>query len=411
MAEACEEAGFLSTGITIGLVVGVLLVGILIGYIIGRRKALLAALKKAGEKMRNQAMKQELKKMMDSKGAGEEEQEEEDEDEKAKEEAKQLLEEFLNRATAPGLDDHPSAFVNPILMLQIKKKKEDIRREKMYEKLLAAQNFEEGYIEGLNPEERTKLAESLLEQEGGKVSGGVGSVEGVVRRWGATVNSTRILVDAGASFVPGQDKQLDDASVEEKLSIEVRDKMKQIDTHLNKHYDVDVTREDRIKQQNKRSGDGKRLKDALTVANETKNIPFQAAHEVLTFDERRDFAQRGRARVGPPQDHANEKGGGKVRRASAAGNALALEQAMQDAKAQEMRDKEALTTLQGGGDGMTPPPSPPVSPPATFPYGEYRTHRRVLRMMSEFGGLSGTSSSDDSDESSPRAYRDALDSL
>ena len=347
----CDAAGFLPTGVTLGIVAAALVVGILIGYLGGRRKAILEALKKAIEAAKASAAERELKKMK-ADGAGQDDKEEEEEDEAKKEEAQQLLEEFLNRSSAPGMDDHPQAFINPILMLQIKKKKEEVRRDKMYEKLLASQNFEEGYLEGLTPEERRAKAEELLAEGtgGGALSGGVGSVEGVVRRWGANTNSTRILVDAGATLVPGKGSAADDASQEEKLVIEVRDKLKQIDQHLNKHLEIDVAREDRAKAANKRSNDGKRLKDALTVANETRSTPFQQSHEVMTFDERRDFAQRGRARVAPPQDHAGQSGGVRSaaggRRASAAGNALALDAAIQEAKALERKDAEALQGMQ-----------------------------------------------------------------
>jgi len=336
--------------VVIGIVAGVWIMGLLMGYAFGRRKALLAALKKAMDKMKSSGAQKELKKM--DAGAGEDDKEEEEDEELKKQEAKQLLEQFLNRSAAPGMDDHPQAFINPILMLQIKKKKEEVRKEKMYEQVLANQEFEAGYLDSLTPEERRKLAEKLINESGATaVVGGVGSVAGVERRWGATVNSTRILVDAGASLVPGKGKVEDDASAEEKLMLEVRDKMKQIDTHLNKHYEIDVVRDEAAKARNKRSGDGKRLKDALTVANETKNRPFQMSHEVMTFDERRDFAQRGRARVAPPQDHAGQSGGVRSaaggRRASAAGNALALDAAMQEAKEQERKDREALKGMGG----------------------------------------------------------------
>jgi hypothetical protein len=334
---------------------GVLVVGMLLGFACGRRKALAEALKKAMDKMKASRADKEMKKMMDA-GAGQDDKEEEEDEEAKKQEAKQLLEQFLNRSAAPGMDDHPQAFINPILMLQIKKKKEEVQRDKMYEKLLASQEFEEGYLESLSLAEWRAKAEELLAAEGGSastLSGGVGSVPGVERRWGANVNSTRILVDAGATFVLGKGKVEDAASLDEKLMLEVRDKMKQIDTHLNKHYEIDVVRDEAAKARNKRSGDGKRLKDALTVANETKNRPFQMSHEVMTFDERRDFAQRGRARVAPPQDHAGQSGGVRSaaggRRASAAGNALALDAAMQEAKEQERKDREALQAVQGGG--------------------------------------------------------------
>ena len=77
----------------------------------------------------------------------------------------------------------------------------------------------------------------------------------------------------------------------------------------------------------------------VTVANDTKHTPFSHAHEVLTFDETRDFAQRGRARVAPPQDHAQKKEGVRaVGRRSSVGNAFAIKNELAKAAEQERAD-------------------------------------------------------------------------
>ena len=183
---------------------------------------------------------------MESAGAGEEDEAEpeEDDDKKAKEEAQEVLEEFLSRDAAPGLDDHPESFVNPIIMLQIRLAKEEARRRKALEALIKAQEYDEGYWESLSPEEQQSIEKKLLETNAGPVSGGVGSVGGMQRRWGATVNSTRILTDNGASFAPGQKNLADLMDLQEKAAFELREKWKQIDQHLEKVHEIDVSRAD-----------------------------------------------------------------------------------------------------------------------------------------------------------------------
>ena len=327
----CLSSGFLQAGLTIGLVVGVFFLGLMFGYVAGKRKAILAALKRASERT----------KLVSIAGASQTENDDEAEEEepKTKEDAvNELLDEFMDRSNLPGLDDHPGVYVNPIMMLHIRRKKEELRKEMMFEKLLLAQNFEDGYLDKLSPQERRKLDEELLDAEGGVISGGVGSVDGYTRKWGAALNSAKILAMSGASFAPGN-KALDDLlGAEEKAAIEIRDKLKQIEGHLSKHEEIDVGRLDMGKIQ-KRKSDGKRLKDALTVANETKNQPFTLTKDYLSFDERRDFAQRGRARVAPPQDH-EVKGSKAVRgvgRRSSVGNINAMNEALAEAKAAEAK--------------------------------------------------------------------------
>jgi hypothetical protein len=352
------------TPVTMALAGGLFALGLLIGYAWGKRKAIMDMIKKALNKA---AMAKELKAAMSNQDDDKED--EEDEEKERENELNDMLNEFFSKQSAPGLDDHPQAVINPIMMLQIRKKKEEVRREMMYEKLLAAQNYDDGYLESLTPQQRSELAESLLQAEGGgrSMTGGVGSVEGKVRKWGATVNSTRILVDAGASFVPGANASDNQLNVEEKLSMDLRDKLKQIDTFLVKHHEVDVDKVAAATAK-KRTKDGGRLKDALTVANETKHSPFTASHEFLTFDETRDFAQRGRARVAPPMDHKAPGGGdGGVQRGgrrSSVGNAFALDAAMKEAKEASLQEKAAFDSLKA--DGFEPgslPPSPPGTPP------------------------------------------------
>ena len=136
--------------------------------------------------------------------------------------------------------------------------------------------------------------------------------------------------------------------------MEIRDKLKQIDQHLSKHHEIDTSRVENVKARKRRS-DGKRLKDALTVANETKNAPFNATEEVLTFDERREFAQRGRSRVQPPLDHAptiagaGARGMGGGRRASV-GNAAAMQAALKEAEGHHQAQHKGSVLVQKGDD-------------------------------------------------------------
>ena len=118
--------------------------------------------------------------------------------------------------------------------LQIRTSKEEARRRKALDALIKAQEYDEGYWEGLSPEEQQSIEKQLLESNAGPVSGGVGSVGGVQRRWGATVNSTRILTDNGASFAPGQKNLADLMDLQEKAAFELRERWKQIDQHLEK---------------------------------------------------------------------------------------------------------------------------------------------------------------------------------
>lgn len=288
-----------------GIVVGALILGWFLGYASAKWKSLLATLKKSADQAKKDRALSAAKAKMESAGAGEDEAEqEEDEEKKAKEEAQEVLEEFLSRDAAPGLDDHPDSFVNPIIMLQIKLAKEEVRRRKALDALIKAQEYDEGYWESLSPEEQAAIERKLLESTTGPVSGGVGSVGGMSRRWGSAVNSTRILVDNGASFAPGQKNLADLMDLQEKAALELREKWKQIDQHLEKVHEIDVARVDRAGQQNKRAADGSRIKDALTVAKETQQMPFEYVRQALTYEERRDMAQRGRSRVAPPLDHA-----------------------------------------------------------------------------------------------------------
>ena len=151
-----------------GIVVGALILGWFLGYASAKWKSLLATLKKSADQAKKDRALSAAKAKMESAGAGEDEAEqEEDEEKKAKEEAQEVLEEFLSRDAAPGLDDHPDSFVNPIIMLQIKLAKEEVRRRKALDALIKAQEYDEGYWESLSPEEQAAIERKLLESTTG----------------------------------------------------------------------------------------------------------------------------------------------------------------------------------------------------------------------------------------------------
>jgi len=305
--EICEEAGFTESGLSIGVAVALGVVGFILGWAFGKRKELLKMLKSL-------QMKRDMKAAAKAavSGAGDQQQEEDDdrdEDEKAKE----VMDDFLNRDAVPGLDDHPDTHVNRIMIYQVKQMKEQRRAEKALQDLLAAQNFEPGYLESLSKEERKKIEDSLIKDSGGvKSGGGVGSVAGLTRRWGSNVNATRILVNEGMRMA--EQRSASDMSAEAKASQELREKMRNIDKHLATELEIDVSRE--LDAAKRRSGQGLRASNALEAANATKVLPFKDMHEVLRFDERHDFARRGRSRVAPPLDHGGASLESRIARSS-----------------------------------------------------------------------------------------------
>ena len=100
-----------------------------------------------------------MMKEMKAKVEGGQDSQEDEEDDAAKpeDELKEILEEFLTSDALPGLDDHHDSTINPLMMYQIKKAKEQVRRQKAIDQLIKAQNYEEGFIEGLSQKEREQL--------------------------------------------------------------------------------------------------------------------------------------------------------------------------------------------------------------------------------------------------------------
>ena len=290
---------------TMGVAGGMAGGGFLLGLLVGARFRISAAMKAMLEKMK--------KDKADAGDEGENEEQEEEDEGKLKDLIDQLLDQYLSRDWVGGLDDHPETTFNPIMMYQVKKSKEELRRKKELEAKLIAAGYEANHLDTLDPEARAKLIEEL--QETKVVMGGnVGSVAGKVRRYGSTVNSTRILVQQGARFMPGAMTVLGDSdSQEAKLAQEVRERMRVIDSHLQNKDGIDTTKTE--VRHKARAGQSGLVKNALEMAKETKYKPFGGA-AIRRAEEMGTYASRGRSRVGPPLDHAIAASNEKTRRAS-----------------------------------------------------------------------------------------------
>lgn len=299
--ELCTAAGYFGAGITFGIAAAMLIFGLLVGYFFGRRKALLAALKKA---MSEAKMKKEVekaqKKMND---AGNDDKEEEEEDEDLEKAAHDTLASFLHTDHLPGLDDHAQTSVNPIISYQMRRHQDEARVQTMIDAVLAEWGDEGNAVDDLSPSQRQELGLKLIRERGAKAASSVGSVAGVQRTHGATENSMKILSKAGLSIT--KSRTAGDMSEEQALMLALREKMKKIDKYLNADLEIDVSR---VVAPKRAPGQGLRVANALQMANLTKGEPFRLIHETLRFEDRQDFARRGRLRVAPPLDHAGGAG-------------------------------------------------------------------------------------------------------
>jgi len=321
-----------------------LVVGYVIGIVQCKRKALLKMLKAAMDAAKREQLKKELKAKATG---GEDDKEDEDEDEKKDEDdAQDVLHEFLSRDANPGLDDNPGVNVNPIILYSIKKVNDQIRLQKVYDTLISEENLPEEELEAMTLSARNRLGAQLLEAKGAKLTASVGSVRDKERRWGSTVNSTKILYDVGASYQFGAGKtQMDDS---DKAALELRNRLVQIDKHLSEHEEIDISKDLHAKR--KRTGDGKRAKGALEVANDTKYHRFTPQSEIMAVEERRDYAARGRSRVAPPLDHGNVSAGARGgARGSVSGAARRASMGCSGAP-DAMRDAARLRTDNDGAD-------------------------------------------------------------
>ena len=319
LIEACLSAGFLSIGVAAGIGVACLLLGILIG----RRCRVSNALKEMLEAAKAAVAKAAAAKEED--GGADDDAEAEDNDDDLKAALDELLQDFLSHEWVGGLDDHPDMELNPILMYQVKKAKDELRARKELEAKLIARGLEPNHLETLSPEERKALLIDMKSDTTVKVGANVGSVNGHVRKYGASVNSTAIMVSLGARFTPSvargkaakEGDAADAAAVAAKASQEIREKLKTIDGLLQTSYEVDTSKAEgkRSKSLLRAGGGGGLVKNALEMARETKFKPY-GGEAFKRQEGMATYAMRGRLRVGPPLDHAIHAQSEKVRRAS-----------------------------------------------------------------------------------------------
>jgi len=157
-----------------------------------------------------------------------------------------------------------------------------------------------------------------------------------------------------------EQRNASDMSEEAKASAELREKMRNVEKHLTSELGVDVSRSNDGAA--RRSGQGLRATSALEAANATKVVPFKDIHEVLRFEDRLDFARRGRQRVAPPLDHQPSQDA--ARRASLGRRGSSVG-AGRRGSINNRRASRAATPPRTPASGRTTPPgrSPPRTPP------------------------------------------------
>ena len=124
------------------------------------------------------------------------------------------VEDFLNSAAAPGLDDHPELEFNPIFMYNLKKFKDREREDRRRQQLIA---------EGFEGDELEQMLKEGLTAGGGDI----------VQR-----NALATLIAAGARFQPIKSAQnIEDLGREER-----RRQLRNVDGYLMKQLDADTRR-------------------------------------------------------------------------------------------------------------------------------------------------------------------------
>lgn len=139
--------------------------------------------------------------------------EEEDAEKQAKD-AEETLQDFLDTADAPGLEDHPDTDINPVFMYQIKLAKDHQRMQQQRE-LMAADGMTEEEIE----------ARMLMQAEG---IGGVGE---------GKQNALAVLIAAGARVEATNNAQNEEAL----KKTELRRKQRNIAVHLSKNFGIETS--------------------------------------------------------------------------------------------------------------------------------------------------------------------------
>jgi hypothetical protein len=178
-----------------------------VGFLVGARaKQLMAALQMAPS-----ALKSLLKSMAttpeDSNGA-EDAQGDQEEELEVKD-----IHDFLDTDAIPGLDDHADLIFNPIVMYKIKVAKDEARKEKRRQQLIA---------DGYDPD-------AMDEDEANAAAGGAGAIR---------QNALATLVEHGARVTPVSGGLSAEAAAREERKRQIRT----IDSYLARSMDLDVAR-------------------------------------------------------------------------------------------------------------------------------------------------------------------------
>ena len=283
------------------MVAGIAVAALLVGILIGRRCKVTDAIRDLLDAAKAAAAAAAA----NDDGAGAEDDNEGEDNDDLQTELEELLQNFMSTDWVGGLDDHPEMEINPILSYHVKKRKDEMRARQELEAQLIARGLEPDHLDKMSEEERKAFLQDLKGDAPVVLKSNVGSVPGLVRKYGATVNSSAILVKVGARFTSGSKAQkgaavADAGALEKKAAQEVREKLKLIDGLLASR-EVDVSRSDGKKNKSARAGG--LVKNALEVAKDTKYKPY-GGEAFKRSEELHTYAARGRARVSAPLDHA-----------------------------------------------------------------------------------------------------------
>ena len=256
-ASVAEGAG---ASISLGLALAFLVFGLLLGFVIGiRARQILAGIKTLATAA--VSIRELLKSHSSQDEEGDTEQVEDEAE--AEEQPEDIMNSFMSCEVDSGLDDHPDVAQNPIMMYHIKVAKEEARREKRKQQMIA---------EGMDEED----AERILINEaagGGQLSAGDGRL-----------NALAVLIAVGARVTSTDQSE----SAESVLAEERKRNARTIDTYLQKHLGIDTA-----KVQRPKSSTHKSAANALEVALRTSKEPFGGTRATLV-SETAEYAMRGR---------------------------------------------------------------------------------------------------------------------
>ena len=254
-----------AAGFNIGIVIAFVVVALIVGFLIGARaKQLVEKVKASANAVIT--IKELLKAGADDAAGDDGAEEADGEGEEEEEEPAELLEQFMNMQDLRGLDDHADIVRNPIIMYHVKLAKEDARREKRKQQMIA---------EGMDEEDAERL---LLDEAAGMGSSGGGG-------GGGAQNALATLIAAGARVTAMDDSSSADAAQAE----ERRRQARTIEAFLQKSRGIDTTKS----TASKGGGAHKRSDNALEVAVKTAVTPF-GGEKAKRDTEKTELAKRGR---------------------------------------------------------------------------------------------------------------------